>query len=114
MNSDKPKEFIQCTFCKENYDNVERKPCCFMPCGHTFCSKCIDEGRDKTCSICNEHVNQVIPDYATIDSVLKAPHSETKIEPKTETNQAIKPPPKKALTKNMKGKMLAFMKSDQT
>ena len=114
MNSDKPKEFIQCTFCKENYDIVERKPCCYMPCGHTLCSKCINESTDKICSICREHVNQVIPDYTTIDSVLTAPHFEAKREPKTATNQTIKLAPKNALTKNMKSKMLAFMKSDQT
>lgn len=113
MTSDKPNEFIHCIVCQQNFDIIERIPRCYMPCGHTLCSKCVEKSTDRVCSACNENINQVIPDYAAIDSIQKASHSEIKIESKTETKQTFKPIPKRGLTKNMKGKMLAFMKSDQ-
>ncbi|XP_069159705.1 uncharacterized protein [Procambarus clarkii] len=38
MNTDKPEE---CTVCYENYEEATRRPRT-LPCGHTFCSDCIE------------------------------------------------------------------------
>ncbi len=33
-------EIITCKICMERYNEAERKPL-FVPCGHTFCMKCL-------------------------------------------------------------------------
>ena len=115
-----------CTTCKQSYDLEERKPCCYMPCGHTLkCSDCLTQCVDQKCTVCKEIVHQAIPDYMIIDSIKKSIHPELQVEyeskakiekkqnviEKLTTNPADK---KLIMTKNIKGKMLAFMKSDQS
>lgn len=36
-----------CAVCFENYDNETRKPYSLVPCGHTFCARCVRELKGK-------------------------------------------------------------------
>ena len=103
MSVDRNKESKQCTACKLNYDLTERKPYCYIPCGHTQCAECISKNKrpeevNKQCPICSSQMNQVIPDHEMCDIIKRSPPP--------------KPKPK-GLNRAMKGKMLKFMMEDQ-
>jgi len=59
-----------CVHCQVDYDLDQHKPRCFMPCGHTFCEKCIKNLMTKRkCSTCKHIISQHIPDYEMIDMI---------------------------------------------
>ncbi len=63
-------ELKLCINCQLNYDLDQRKPRCFMPCGHTFCEKCIKTATTKKkCLTCKRAFSQHIPDYEMMDMI---------------------------------------------
>ena len=69
MLVDRSQEPKICHVCKSKYDTKKHQPSCLIPCGHTFCVKCILEFNGKKCVVCELAYNQHIPDYAMIDIV---------------------------------------------
>jgi len=52
----------QCSICYENYNQYDSIPIILIPCGHTFCSKCIYDLQSygyKECSLCRENINYI-------------------------------------------------------
>ena len=49
---------MQCQICFESYDNDSHKPFTINPCGHYFCTKCVDEFNKTQCIWPNP---QIIP-----------------------------------------------------
>ena len=68
---------IVCKLCRLHYDTNGKKPRSFMPCGHTFCEKCINQLLERLCPNCKKPYNQAIVDYITIDLVKKAEELKT-------------------------------------
>lgn len=63
---------LSCKLCRAQYNTIDKRPRCFMPCGHTFCDKCISGLLEKLCPKCKTHYNQAIVDYEVIDLIKKA------------------------------------------
>lgn len=63
---------LSCKLCRAQYNTVDRKPRCFMPCGHSYCDKCISGLLEKLCPNCKTPYNQAIVDYEIIDLIKKA------------------------------------------
>lgn len=111
MLVDRKKESKQCKNCKLDYNQEDRAPMCFIPCGHTWCNVCMTEFKEKhpgekKCPECKDDVTQHIPDHEMLDMVSNAKVSE---QPKEDE---AKPKPK-LLNKNIKSKMLKFMMQDE-
>lgn len=66
--NDRKKEIRFCILCKNNYDQKEFRPECLIPCGHTFCHKCLKAVKN-SCPKCSLYFNQIIPDYEMMDIV---------------------------------------------
>ena len=64
-------ETSMCSLCRIGFNLKERKPLCFMPCGHTCCQKCVDNFVEKFCPNCKKKFSQSIPDYGMIDTLNK-------------------------------------------
>jgi hypothetical protein len=67
---DRKSECKYCRRCHKNFNHTDNKPCCLIPCGHTFCIECTslhEFKEERTCPTCRERFNQVIPDYEMID-----------------------------------------------
>ena len=72
MNSlifDRRNEKNFCQICKKTYDTNRHVPYCLIPCGHTFCHKCVKSIEINVCPTCEMPFNQFFPDYAMIDIV---------------------------------------------
>ena len=63
----KAADSLICKLCSTAYNTVDKKPRCFMPCGHTFCEKCISELLERLCPQCKKPYNQAIVDFDCID-----------------------------------------------
>jgi len=79
-----------CKLCHVQYNSLERKPRCFMPCGHTFCEKCINGLLEKICPTCKNNYNQAIVDYGLIDIINKAHQLKSALKHAC-SNQQLKP-----------------------
>lgn len=73
----KQADSITCKLCKSPYNILDRKPRCFMPCGHTFCENCINELLERLCPKCEKPYNQAIVDFDCIDLVKKYQNSKS-------------------------------------
>ena len=43
MLAAKRKDTLSCKLCSKNYNNENLRPMALIPCGHTYCSQCIDK-----------------------------------------------------------------------
>ena len=43
MLASKRKDTLSCKLCSKNYNNETMRPMALIPCGHTYCSQCIDK-----------------------------------------------------------------------
>lgn len=43
---------MECEICNSRFNHSKKKPLSLYPCFHTFCSKCIEEWKEKTCPNC--------------------------------------------------------------
>lgn len=43
MLAAKRKDTLSCKLCSKNYNNDSLRPMALIPCGHTYCSQCIDK-----------------------------------------------------------------------
>jgi hypothetical protein len=60
---------MNCEICFEVYDKQEHKPMTIIPCGHTYCLKCLEKIKDTPnykCKQCNEQISEHKPSYAII------------------------------------------------
>ena len=73
----KAADSLICKLCITAYNTVDKKPRCFMPCGHTFCEKCISELLERLCPQCKKPYNQAIVDFDCIDLVKKYQNSKS-------------------------------------
>lgn len=58
---------MNCQVCFENYNDKENRPYTITPCGHSFCTKCLDSLTDKSCPKCRREINDKIINYAILD-----------------------------------------------
>lgn len=65
---DRSSEPRNCPLCKNKYDATSYRPEALIPCGHTFCSKCV-ANFEQACKMCASKYNQIIPDHEMIDLV---------------------------------------------
>lgn len=63
---DRKTESRTCPLCKNPYNEKDYRPESLIPCGHTFCSKCI-ANFEQACKMCASKYNQIIPDYEMLD-----------------------------------------------
>lgn len=61
----------ECSICNNGYNNADLKPFMIIPCGHTYCKKCIDRKQlDKTgCPQCKGPINSKIENHFALDSI---------------------------------------------
>lgn len=61
---------MNCNICFEKYNKNEFAPTTCIPCGHTFCKKCIDEMKKQdanlACPSCRQRVQAEKPCFAII------------------------------------------------
>ena len=66
---------MNCNICFEKYNKSETVPTTCIPCGHTFCKKCIDELKKQeiylNCPSCRQRVTAEKPCFAIIGNKLK-------------------------------------------
>lgn len=65
---DRNSEPRNCPLCKTNYNETTCRPEALIPCGHTFCSRCVRKF-ERVCKMCATGYNQIIPDYEMIDLI---------------------------------------------
>ena len=85
---DRKTEPKNCPLCKNIYDERQTRPEALIPCGHTFCAKCV-VNFEKVCKMCAEKYNQIIPDYEMIDLVKAAKKNLTINESNDEVDDYI-------------------------
>jgi hypothetical protein len=56
---------MECKICYEKFDNVIHKPIVCVPCGHSFCSKCVIQL--KACSICRRHIKEKSTNFSLLE-----------------------------------------------
>lgn len=64
-------EKTSCLHCRKEFNLENRRPRCYMPCGHTFCERCIEAQKSSTCYKCKMGFNQSITDYGMIDIIVE-------------------------------------------
>ena len=63
---------MNCKICCELYNNCEHRPIVLMPCGHSYCSKCVSILKQEypvNCPICREEVRLDKPNYELIETL---------------------------------------------
>jgi hypothetical protein len=67
------KNFKTCNLCSNGFDLYSYKPQVLIPCGHTFCLKCIKNFGTNICPAkrCNQIFRQHIPDHEIEDELKK-------------------------------------------
>ena len=43
---------MECEICRQKFNENKFKPMVVMPCCHTYCSKCLETWKEKTCPSC--------------------------------------------------------------
>jgi hypothetical protein len=56
---------MECKICFEKYDTEDFKPIVCMPCGHSFCSKCVIQLKE--CSICRTQINDKKTNFSLLE-----------------------------------------------
>lgn len=59
---------MNCDICYDDYNSNEKKPFTLVPCGHTFCIKCINSlmSREASCPNCRKKISEKIPNYGLV------------------------------------------------
>ena len=58
---------MNCQVCLENFNTLDHKPYALIPCGHSFCLKCLNNLIEQFCPKCRKEINEKILNYAIID-----------------------------------------------
>lgn len=60
---------MDCKVCFEKYDKFEHKPIVIMPCGHTFCQRCLFDLKNKAfiCPTCRQEIKSKKPNYDLLE-----------------------------------------------
>lgn len=82
---------MNCEICIEKYNDKENKPYSLIPCGHSFCIKCINRLKVKQCPKCRIEINAKLLNRALIDlldlNLIQDTNYELKIAIKKSTNE---------------------------
>ena len=67
---------MDCKICYEKFDSDNLKPIICIPCGHSFCNKCVVQLKD--CPICRAFITDKKPNFSLLEILeekLKKPKS---------------------------------------
>ena len=58
---------MNCKICSKHYSDVELKPFTLIPCGHTYCVKCLE--KLKTCPECDVNITGKLLNHAILEII---------------------------------------------
>jgi len=79
-----------CEICEESYDEEARRPVVIFPCGHTYCSDCLNKITNKLCPQCRQSIEQTVTNFSILKQDKKENPIEEEIKKKIENFELIK------------------------
>ena len=76
---------MNCSICREGFDEIIHKPHTLNPCGHCFCSKCISTLSKRECPECREKIKSEIINYGILNLLSSSRPSTLPPNPERET-----------------------------
>lgn len=59
-----------CEICEESYNEDTRRPLIIFPCGHTYCSECLNQVPNKLCPQCRRSITQTITNFSVLSQIV--------------------------------------------
>ena len=58
-----------CEICEESYNEDTKRPLIIFPCGHTYCSECLNQIENKICPQCRRSIEQTITNFSVLSQI---------------------------------------------
>ena len=71
---------MECDICLEKFDHSINKPLVLFRCGHTLCSKCVNNLVEKKCPTCNGLIEETRPNWALLKTAVESDYDKMKSE----------------------------------
>lgn len=79
---------MECEICHSTFNHTKKKPMSLYPCFHTFCSKCLDDWKEKTCPNCRLKIKDQNINWTVLKLVPEEDPCQARL--KTELDQFLK------------------------
>jgi len=71
---------MECEICLEKFDHSINKPLVLFRCGHTLCSKCVDNLHEKKCHNCSDPIEDIRPNWAVLKTTPESEYDKMKAD----------------------------------